>query len=199
MDHPDMSFFPEGFDPRAEVIGVLDLIKIDTPDGVYGFMPGVDGKFTDIDGQEYWGGILITDGALQMAIQGTAPEGEIGMAFFSDPDGAQLIADIRELGLDYVQGRAITFLIQPLTDMAQFYAPVLSPIQIAQRRMTRISYAMTGPIQRQLSVGYEGVFAGRNAGPGLFYTTEDHAKLLGTANPSLTYMPRDDFTEKQMY
>ena len=194
-----MSFFPPEFNPRDQVIGVLDLIQIDTPDGVYGFMPGVDGKFTDINGQEYWGGILIAEGALQMAIQGASPEGEIGMTFFSDPDGAQLIADIRELGLDYVRGRSITFLIQPLTNMAQFYAPVMPPIQIARRTMTRIIYSMSGPIQRQLSVGYEGVFAGRNAGPGLMYTTEDHARLIGTENPSLTYMPRDDFTEKQMY
>jgi len=193
-----MSFWPVGFDPRDPAAALLHLIQIDSDDGTYGFIPGTDGFFRDIADQEYWGSELITDPDMQIAMGGAAPEGELTMAFFQDPGMPDLIGQLRELGLDYVRGHAIRFYIQPLADIAHMYAPVWPPVMWATRTITRLTMALTGPLDRRITLGFESAFAGLNSALGLHYTTEDHARLTGSANPSLQYMPRDDFTERQM-
>jgi hypothetical protein len=165
-----MAFFPAGFDPSADVVGVIDLVQIDTPDGVFGFMPGQDGKFVGLDGITYWGSSLISAGNMQSAIQGTAPSGELSLSWIQDPDAGDLIAEIKTLGLDYIDGRWITFLVMPLQDMNEFYAPPIAPIQFARRRMTRVTYEFSGPLTRSITLGFEGPFADRNSAPNLYYT-----------------------------
>ncbi|AXQ93209.1 hypothetical protein LV780_04910 [Cereibacter azotoformans] len=194
-----MSFFPAGFDPRADVVGALDLVQIDTPDGVFGFLCGVDGTFTATDGVTYVGSSLVSCSEIESAIQGTAPAGEIGLTFFQDPDAPDLVQEVRELGIDYVRGRVITLLFQPLRSFEEFHAPALPPIPWARRTMTRLTFSASGSLERRITVGFETPFAGRNTAPNLFYTTEDHARLTGAPNPSLQFMPRDNYQEQKLF
>lgn len=190
-----MSFFPPGFDPRDEVIGILTLANINTVDGDFGFLLGVDGKFTDVNGKTWWGTTLIDSPDLEMSINGVAPAGQATLAWFDDPTqhdpDFSLMEQIRDLGTDYVRGRALTFFVQPLTDHAQLVSPVLAPIPLAQVRMQSIAFSLSGPNERSITLTWEGAFAGRNTARGLYYTTTDHARLIGSANASLTYMPMD--------
>ena len=54
-----MSFWPKGFDPRAEVAGYIELATVAAPSGLARFMIGQDGVFTDIDGNRWFGSQLI--------------------------------------------------------------------------------------------------------------------------------------------
>lgn len=194
-----MSFFPAGFDASGDSVGLMGLVNINTADGDYGFLPGIDGKFTDLNGKVWWGSVLIGSPAVPMSIDGVAPAGEIGMTFFQDPAMPDLIAQIRELGSDYVRGRALTFFVQPLGAMAQLYAPVFPPIQMATFEMRSIAVEKVGPMQRRIILKYEGIFAGRNEARGWYYSTADHAKLLGAANPSLSLMPTEYRPEEKLF
>lgn len=186
-----MSVFPEGFDPRADVVGVLDLISIDTPDGLARFMPGIDGIFTDVDGHQWVGSTLITPGDMELARGGAAPSGSIGMSFFQDPAAADLVTELRALGAAYVAGREIVFWAQPLLTLNDFYAPTVPPFRVATRLATSPTFGGEGAYQRSIMLAFETGFAGRGEARGWQYTTEDHARLTGSANPSLTYMPTD--------
>ncbi len=198
-----MSFFPPSFNPRDEVVGVLTLANINTADGDFGFLIGQDGKFTDIDGKDWWGSTLIDSPEIEMPINGVAPNGQITLSWFDDPTrrvpGVSLIAQIRALGADYVRDRALTFHVQPLTDRAQLWAPVLAPIPFAQVRMQSIAFSLSGATQRSITLSWEGAFAGRNTARGLYYTTTDHARLTGAANPSLTYAPMDNRQPEKLF
>ena len=194
-----MSVFPAGFNPRDDVLGVLDLVNINTPDGDFGFLIGTDGKYIDINGKEWWGSVLIGSPSLPFSVNGIAPAGEIGMTFFQDPEQNDLVADIRSLGADYVRGRALSFYSVFLTDMNQIYAPTSPPVLISTVKMQSIVTEASGPLQRRISVVYEGAFAGRNEARGLIYNTSDHAKLIGSQNPSLTYIPAEYRPEEKLF
>jgi hypothetical protein len=191
-----MSFFPPAFNPRDEVVMVLPLCNINTPDGDFGFLVGIDGKFTDVNGKTWWGTSLVDHPEIKMSLNGTAPAGQMTLAWFDDPTQRDpgdpgLISEVKDLGVDYIAGRPITFYIQPLTDMAQLYDPVIAPIPYVQYEMRALSFSLSGPATRSITLHWEGVFAGRNEARGWFYTTTDHAKLTGSANPSLSYAPMD--------
>jgi len=194
-----MSFFPVGFNPRADVVGALDLVNINTPDGDFGFLLGQDGKFTDVNDTVWWGTVLLTVPTVPFPINGVAPAGELAMTFFQDPDLPDLVGEIMDLGSDYIRGRAITFYVQVLTAMEQIYAPVVAPIRMAAFEMRSISATMMGPMQRRLTLSYEGVFAGRNEARGLYYSTVDHARLIGSANPSLNRIPTEYRPEEKLF
>src|SRR5690554_3463678 len=108
-----MSFFPADFDPRDEVIAVLDLVEIDTMDGTYRFIIGTDGVFRDSNGAEWWGSALASVSGLESGINGVAPEGQIVMSFFQDPTMPDLIAEMKDQGVDYIAGQEIRFFLQP--------------------------------------------------------------------------------------
>lgn len=194
-----MTFFPPAFDPRADVVGALNLININTPDGDFGFMQGVDGIFTDITTKQWWGSRLITTVGGDQAIGGVAPSGALTLSYFDDPDSDQLVAQIKALGVAYVVGRPITFYVQPLTAMEQFHAPVLAPVLYRTRYMSAISIIAQGPLKRILTLSFESANANRNAATGLKYTTADHAALIGSANPSLALMPSDTYQEEPLF
>lgn len=194
-----MSIFPEGFDPRADVIGALELVEIDTPDGPAGFIVGVDGKFASTDERVWWGCSLISGSELEMSINGTAPSGNLTLSFVQDPDAEELVAQIKALGADYIKGRSITFYLQPILNMAEFTVPTLPPIQIAVRKASSIAFDMVGPLQRSISLAFEGPFAGRNTARGYKYTTADHTRLIGSANPSLEFAPDNLSQEEKLF
>lgn len=190
-----MSFFPSGFDPRADVVGLLQLANINTPDGDFGFMLGVDGRFVDVNGKEWWGTVLVDSPDVELSINGVAPSGELTLAWFADPTQigpeATLIEEVKALGSDYIRGRALTFYVYPFTNTAQLWAPVLPPIPFTQFKMQSIGFTLSGSSERSISLSWEGAYKGRNTARGYYYTTNDHAKLIGAANPSLTYAPMD--------
>lgn len=194
-----MSFFPEGFDPRADVVGVLDLVSIDTPDGLVRLVLGGDGRFTDIDGHVWWGSTLVGATDLEMSIGGTAPSGSLTLAYFQDPDAGELISEVRALGRDYIDGREVTFWIQVLQTMEDLYAPQVAPIRLAVRRATGLRFDVQGAMQRAITLDFEGPFAGRNTARGWTYCTADHARLTGAANPSLEFMPTDTWQDQKLF
>lgn len=194
-----MSFFPVGFDPRADVVGMLNLVEIDTPDGPFGFMVGIDGRFVSTDARVWWGSTLISGGDLEMSIGGVAPSGSLTLSFIEDPDAGDLVGEIRALGRDYIADRAVTFYLQPILSMAEFVAPTLAPVPVAVRRATGIGFQAAGPMQRSISLAFEGPFAGRNTARGWKYTTTDHARLTGAANPSLEFAPSDLEQDEKLF
>jgi len=194
-----MTFFPTDFDPRDDVIGVLDLCEIDTPDGIQRFMIGTDGIFTDTSGNAWVGSQLITVESLEQAINGVAPGGAVMLAFFQDPDAASLINEVKSLGLDYIKGRAIRFYVQPVRSMAEFYAPTTAPQLWLTRIMRTLEFSVQGPLQRSMSVTFESWAEDRRSARRLILNTEGHAILTGSANPSLEFMPTTDFTEEKLF
>ncbi|WP_223639196.1 hypothetical protein [Rhodobacter sp. TJ_12] len=187
------------FDPRADVVAVLDLISIDTPDGVFRFLAGTDGIFTDVDGHQWIGSRLITGSELKASIQGEAPSGSLTLAFIPDPSGADLVAEVRALGSDYVRGREIIFWDQPLLSMEEFYAPTLAPMRLMTRTATSIDFDLSGTMERAITLNFEGPFTGRNSAPGWQYTSNDHSALIGAANTSLRLMPTDTYQEEKLF
>lgn len=194
-----MSMFPAEFDASADLVGALELVAIDTPDGAFGFMTNIDGRFTSTDGRTWTGSTLIGAERLDMSPGGRAPAGQLTLSFFQDPLAPDLIAQVRALGSDHVRGRAITFLVQPLFDHADLYQPQVAPIPLATRRMTALTFAADGAVARAITLSFEGVFAGRNTARRWSYTTEDHARLIGAPNPSLQYMPTDTFQQEKLF
>ena len=194
-----MSFFPGGFDPRDAVLGMFDLCVIDTRDGPVRFMIGTDGVFVDVASQSWVGSRLIGVSSLQTALDGAAPEGSITLSFFQDPGQADLIAQVRALGFDYVDGRAITFLIQPLRSQADMQAPALAPVQWMRRTIRSLSFNAGGAQDRSITLGFEAWSERRRAARRLVLNTEGHARLTGAPNPSLEFMPTTDFEEEKLF
>lgn len=195
-----MSFFPEGFDPRADVTRVLDLVALDTPDGIVRFLLGTDGIFTDSLGRAWYGSQLLSLSGMESAINGVAPAGQVGMSFFQDPASpSSVLAQLREYGADYLDGRTIDFFIQPLAGAAENYAPKVPPVQWARRVMRQIGFKLNGPQEREAWVGFEAWSEGRRTARRLAMNTEGHAALIGEANPSLEFIPTSDFTEEKLW
>lgn len=196
-----MSFFLPGFDPRADVVGKLSLVKIHGADGQdHRFILGADGVFTDVNGDRWVGSTLVKPSDLQTSIGGVAPSGTLTLTFFQDPNSSDdLVAQVRALGQDYIRDQPISFYVQPFTDHAQLYAPVLPPILHLTRVMKSIVFAASGPLVRSMGLNFETSFAGRNEARSWYFSTTDHAKLCGGANPSLSYMPLDDFQQEKLF
>lgn len=194
-----MTFFPSDYDPRDIVSGVLDLCLVDTTDGPARFLLGTDGRFTDTNGDIWYGSQLIGVSSLAAAIGGDAPEGNLTFSFFQDPDADDLITELRAQGLDYVKGRDITFYVQPVRAMEEFYAPTSAPIQWMVRTMRTLTYVATGAQNRSISVSFEAWSENRKSARKLTLNTNGHATLIGEANVSLSYMPTDDFEEDKLF
>lgn len=182
-----------------EVIGKLELVNINTADGDFGFIVGTDGKFRDANGKVWHGSQLISASKLEQSINATAPSGEIGMSFFQDPDAPDVVSQIKELGVDYVRGRPIKFYTQPITDPADIMNPKLPPDLIMTRTMRNLRYSADGPQNRKISVTFESVWENRRRSRRLVYNTTDHAKLIGSTNPSLEFIPTVDFQEQKLF
>lgn len=187
------------FDARGEVIGVLDLVSIDTPDGVYRFLLGGDGRFRDVEGREWIGCQLFGASDLRASIQGEAPQGSLSMSFIQDPEDGDLVGEIRALGSDYVRGREVVFWDQPILSHNELYAPSLPPERLMTRRATYVEFDLSGALERRITLHFEGPFTGRNTAPGLQYTVADHARLIGEANSSLRFMPTDHYQEQKLF
>ncbi|ETD02723.1 hypothetical protein [Rhodobacter capsulatus] len=187
------------FDPRAEYLAILDLVSIDTPDGVFRFIAGTDGIFTDINGHQWIGSRLINGGDMKASIQGEAPSGSLTLAFIQDPSGADLIAQIRELGTDYVRGREIVFWDAPIPSQSALYDGSVTPQRTFTRTAGHIEFDLSGPMERRITLTFEGPFTGRNTAPGWQMTTNDHSALIGSVNTSLRLMPTASYKPRPMF
>jgi hypothetical protein len=194
-----MSFFPETFNPRDDVSAILDLVEIETPDGPARFMIGVDGIFTDINGNEWAGSQLVSVESLKSAIDGIAPAGSATLSYFQDPSASNLIEQINALGVDYIRGSEIRFLVQPITSMGEFYAPATPPLQWLSRVVRAKTVAMSGGLDRSITLSFEAWSEYRRAARRIVLNTEGHARLTGSANPSLEFMPTTNFTEEKLF
>ena len=194
-----MSFFPDGYGWRDDVLAVLDLCEIDTPDGPARFIIGTDGVFTDVNGNKWYGTQLANVSSLGSAIGGEAPEGSLTLSFFQDPDADDLIAQVKELGLDYIKGRPITFFLQPINSHPEFQAPSVPPIQWVQRTMRKLVFTANGAQDRSISVTFEAWSEDRRGARRIVLNSEGHAQLIGEANPSLEFMPTTDFQDVKLF
>ena len=144
------------FDLRDDVIGILDLVNLDTPDGEFGFLLGVDGVFTDVNGKVWVGSTALGSDRLQSAINGVAPEGRIAFSFFQDPQQLDLVEQVKALGIEYLSGRAISFWYQPISSVAELSAPVLPPRKWLTRTIRTLSVRANGARDRTLSPSARG-------------------------------------------
>lgn len=194
-----MTFFPAGYDCRDLMLGGLDLCEVDTADGVQRFMIGTDGIFKDVNRRNWVGSQLISASSLGAALNGEAPSGSITLSFFQDPKAKKLITEIRDLGLDYVAGRAIRFFYQPLRTQEEFYKPEIAPLQWTQRTMRTLTFSVNGAQDRSITLSFEAWSEDRRAARRIILNTEGHATIIGEANPSLEFMPTSDFEEEKLF
>lgn len=187
------------YDFRQEVIGRLELVNINTPDGDFGFMVGTDGVFKDINGKLWYGSTLIQAGEQQYSYSGNAPAGELTLSFIQDPDQPDLINQIRELGNGYIKDRNITFFVQPITAMADFYNPTMPPQLVLTRTMKTLRFTAQGLQNRQISLTFETAWVDRKKGRRFVYNTADHSSAIGYFNPSLEFIPTVDFQEQKLF
>jgi len=194
-----MTLMVEQWNPRDRLVGKLELVNINTTDGDFGFIAGTDGEFTDINGKVWTGSALISVPRLQSAIDGVAPAGSIEMSFIQDPSRDDVVSQLRDLGVACIRDRAISFYIQPIRTMEEFYAPVLAPELHTTRTMRTMSLSGAGAAERRITIGFEPWTEDRRSAKRIALNTEGHAKLTGTANPSLSFMPTENFEEEKLF
>ncbi|SMO64102.1 hypothetical protein [Paracoccus laeviglucosivorans] len=186
-------------DARAEVLGIIRLAEVTTAGGVFRFILGLDGRFIDVNGQVWIGSTLLDVPELEMLVGDIAPSGSITITYLQDPDGPDFVGQMKQLGLVYVEGLPVRFYAQPFTDLSQVGAPVEPPELIATRRQTGLTYTVDGPAQRSITLTFETLGASGNHQPRLIYNTEDHAALIGRANPSLQYIPQEIENDEPLF
>lgn len=190
---------PASYDFRAEILGVVHLVALDTTEGVFRFIVGADGYFKDVNGDEWMGSKLISTSEIEMSVNGTAPGVELTLSFIQDPDEPDLISEIRALGSDIVKGRPARFYIQYIGQSSEFFRPIEPPQLITTRTMMNLGYSFEGPQIRKLSLAVEGAFNLRSKPVGGRYNTADHSRRVGYANPSLEFMPTNGFDEQSLF
>ncbi len=190
---------PEEFDFRAETVGFIDLVELDTAIGVARFWVGEDGIFTDTNGDVWYGSKLISVSEVEYSIAGTAPSLELSFSFIQDPDQDDLVTAAREMGVAGIKGRPANFYIQYLSRVGELYAPIFAPQRTTSRRMSNLTYSFDGPQSRTLSLTVEGPFSLRSKPIGARYNTADHSRRLGYENPSLEFMPFQTFDEQPLF
>lgn len=194
-----MTLTIEQWNPRDRLVGFLDLVNINTTDGDFRFIMGTDGTFTDVTGKTWYGSTLISVPRLQSAIDGIAPAGSIEMSFVQDPSDLDVIERLRELGVAYVWNRPITFFIQPIRAMSEFQAPSLAPELHTSRTIRTMTLSGSGARDRRISIGFEPWTEDRRSSRRIALNTVGHAKLAGSENPSLSFMPTENFEEEKLF
>lgn len=184
---------------RAPIVAKLDLVNINTSDGDFGFIAGLDGRFTDANGKTWIGSSLIQSSAQESALNGKAPSGEVMMSYYQDPSMPDLAAQIRALGVEYIRNRPITFFVQTFGDVSEFYAPKVPPIQICKRRMKSLSFSVDGEQLRRLNLSFESSWEDRRSAQRRIYNTVDHSAAAGGLNPSLEFIPTNNFQEEKLF
>lgn len=192
-------WLPTGLDPDAEVAGVMTLAELDTPDGPARFIVGAQGRFVSIDGRVWWGSALIALEDIENGRGGTAPAGRATVSYFQDPGALDIAAEIKDRGVAWLSGRPLRLYLQCLLGGEDFTAPSLPPLLHQTRVMRRLEITADGPLRRTLALEFEGPAEVRRNKRGYFYTTDDHAALIGAPNVSLSLMPMTDVAEEPLF
>jgi hypothetical protein len=202
MDIAPMSL-PEDYDLRSPVIGVVDLISLDTTAGMVRLLLGDDGFFFDVNGNQWYGSKLISTSEIDFSVNGTAPAVELTLSFIQDPDAEDLVSAVKEYGVAAIKDRPARFYIQYLESTGEFFRPVFAPQLLTTRTMMNLDYSFEGPQVRRLTLTVEGPFNLRAKPVGGRYNTSDHSRRLGlpagTINPSLEWMPNNTFDDQPLF
>lgn len=190
---------PAGYDLRADVVGIIDLVALDTTAGVLRFVIGADGFFTDVNGDKWLGSKLISCSDIEFSINGTAPATELTFSFIQDPDTEDLIAAVKSYGVAAIKNRDATFYMQYLAAHREFYAPAFAPQALTTRPMMNLDYVYEGPQVRRISLTVEGPFSLRSKAVGGRYNTDDHSRRCGYDNPSLEFMPTSAADDEPLF
>ncbi|MEM6500104.1 MAG: hypothetical protein AAF709_25780, partial [Pseudomonadota bacterium] len=161
------------------MIGVFDLVKINTSSESVHLMLGRDGVFQDINGVKWYGSTLLSVPRLQSAINGVAPEGEIVLNFFQDPTQPDLVAEIKAQGDDYLRGRTIEFYVQRFSSLEEQIAPVIAPFLYLTRTMRQVTTRLGGAMDRTISVSFEGWTEDRASASRVTLDQRGHEQLIG--------------------
>lgn len=195
--------FPEEMDFKADTVGILELVELDTTEGICRFIVNADGFFIDSNGNKWMGSKLISVGEIEYSVNGSAPAVEFSFSFIQDPDAEDLVSAVRAMGLAAVRGRDASIYIQYIGATREFFKPFYAPQKITVRKMSNIGYAFDGPQIRSLSLTVEGPFNLRSKPVNLRYNTADHSRRLGLApgvvNPSLEFMPNNTFDMQPLF
>ena len=186
-------------DLSAPVVGTLDLVEIDTPDGVFRFLLGIDGVFTNIDGREWLGSHVLGGGDMDLSINGSAPAFELTLTFFQDPAARDLMKEVASPGIGYIEGREVRIYAQDLFSMNDLYAPRIAPELVATRIARRIGFSMNGARDRKITLHCESVSEDRRSARRMQLDRRGHEALLGVENPSLEFMPTTDWEEEKIW
>lgn len=190
---------PAEYDLSSDVIAILDLVELDTTEGMVRLILNEDARFTDTNGHEWLGSKLLSVSELEFSVNGTAPAVQLNFSFIQDPDAEDLTAAVKEYGVASVKGRAANFYIQYIGAFKEFYAPVFAPQLLTSRVMSNLDYSFDGPQKRSLTVTVEGPFNLRARPVGGRYNTADHSRRCGYANPSLEFMPTNNSDSQSLF
>lgn len=200
-----MSAFSDGLDsipgwnPRDDGIGFLRLVELDTPEGALRFGIGFEGRFIDANGDEWAGSTVLAVSSMPSALNGVAPEGELSLSFFQDPDAPDFVAYVRQYGAAYVNGREIRFYLQPLRTPDELFAPVVAPLLTYTRIMRTITVKASGAQDRSITLTFEAWSEKRRQARRIRFDRAGHELLLGEANPSLEYRPTDNREDEKLF
>lgn len=181
------------------IVAAHNLCEVDTTSGVYRFLIGADGVFTDVSGVNWYGSSLLSMGQMTAAINGVAPGGAIQINYFQDPNAPDIITDMRAKGVAYILDRPIRFYRQHFRSIAEMYAPVTAPILRFTRTMKGMTFGSSGPHERSIEVTFEAWTEDRRAARRIIMDQNGHSEILGRANPSLEFMPTDSFDEERLF
>ncbi len=187
--------FPVEFEFDGEFVGLLLLAELQTQEHTLRFILNDEGKFTDINSNVWLGSKLISMGDVEFSTGGDAPSSQIVLSLGSDPDAIDVVSEVQQYGVDAVRHRPCNIYVQYLGEIEERYSAIHEPILITSREMYNIRYNFDGPQTRQISITMEGPFNLRSQPINGRYTDEDHRRRSGTGDPSLEFMPVNNFTD----
>ncbi|QPM89387.1 hypothetical protein [Pseudooceanicola algae] len=191
--------FPAWYDLTSDVVYGLRLVTLDTPDGLVRFMMNADATFIDIDGNAWTGCSLFAGGDDEYSVGGTAPSGQMSLTFFQDPGAADLVANVKAFGADYLAGRALVEWLQPIGCAEELTAPIVAPVKVMTRIMRKLSYSLNEDQTRSIILTYESRFEGRRSSRRRVWNEADHGALIGAANPSLRFVPQSFDNRQKLF
>jgi hypothetical protein len=194
---------PADWELDADIVGAIVLVELDCTDGVDSFplrfVVNDEASFRDSSGNVWWGSKLISVDQLDFSIGGDAPAVNVTLSYTVDPDVTDFITLVRQYGKDAVRYRLAKFYLQYIGSHEEIFAPIYEPVLLTTRRMMNLTYSISGPQTRSVSVGVEGAFDLRSKPVNGRYTDADHRRRTGTNDPSLEFMPTNASDEESLF
>lgn len=181
-----------------EAVGAMLLAHLDTTEGDVRLVFGEDGKFTDTNGNAWYGSKLLTIGDIEDSLNGKAPSWELTCSYTVDPDIGDLVEIVRSYGVDAIDGRPCRLYFQYFGKHEEMYAPIHAPILITRRIMRKLTYTIDGPQTRSVTVTCEGPYPLRSKPVNGRYTDGDQRRRTG-GDPSLEFMPYQAWDDEPLF